>query len=62
VGLPASPLRDRVLENVDIQAENSFTIRNTLSLRLLNVKLNGKIVTPDAARKPQEQSQSEKAG
>ena len=53
VGLRESPLRDITLENVEINAENSFVIRNALDLRFKNVRLNGKMVTPDetASRK-----------
>jgi exo-poly-alpha-galacturonosidase len=46
VGLPESPLRDITLENVDIQAEKAFTIRNALGLHFNNVKINGETVTP----------------
>jgi exo-poly-alpha-galacturonosidase len=46
VGLKESPLRDLSLENVDIQADSGFTIRNTLDLHFQNVKLNGKAVFP----------------
>lgn len=47
-GLPASPLRDLTLENVDIQARNSFTIRNVTGLRFNNVKVNGRMIEPPA--------------
>lgn len=46
VGLPRSPLRDIVLENVNIEAKGGFTIRNALGLQFKNVKLNGKAVEP----------------
>jgi exo-poly-alpha-galacturonosidase len=46
VGLKESPLRDLSLENIDIQADSGFTIRNTLDLRFQNVKVNGKAVFP----------------
>ena len=45
VGLPESPLRDIRLENVEIQADTGFTIRNARGLRFDNVKLNGKPVS-----------------
>ena len=44
VGLPQSPLRELTLENVEIQANNGFTIRNTFGLHFENVKINGKLV------------------
>ncbi|HEY6225771.1 MAG TPA: glycoside hydrolase family 28 protein [Verrucomicrobiae bacterium] len=44
-GLAQSPLRDIVLENVDIEAKGGFTIRNALGLQFKNVELNGKPVT-----------------
>jgi polygalacturonase len=46
VGLPASPLRDMTLENVDIQAEKGFTVRHALGVRFKNVKVNGQIIEP----------------
>lgn len=49
VGLPASPLRDLTLEDVDITARNGFTIRHTTGLRFRNVKVNGRILTAPAA-------------
>ena len=53
VGLRESPLRDITLENVEINADNTFVIRNALGLRFNNVKVNGRIATPDetASRK-----------
>jgi len=48
VGLPQSPLRDITLENVDVQAEKAFTIRNARGVQFKNVKVNGKIITPPA--------------
>ena len=44
VGLPASPLRDLILENIEIEARNSFTIRHVTGLRFHNVKVNGQLV------------------
>jgi polygalacturonase len=59
IGLPQSPLRDLTLENVEIEANNGFTIRNTSGLHFENVKINGKLVptpregiTDDGAAKP----------
>jgi polygalacturonase len=46
VGLPNSPLRGLRLENIDIQAEKGFTIRDALELRFDNVKVNGKLFSP----------------
>lgn len=48
VGLPQSPLRDIRLENVEIQANSGFTIRNARALRFQNVKVNGILVSPPA--------------
>jgi polygalacturonase len=44
VGLAESPLRSLTLENVDIQAENGFVIRNATGLHFTNVRINGKTV------------------
>jgi polygalacturonase len=46
VGLAQSPLRDIILENVDIEAKSGFTIRNALGVQFKNVKVNGKPVAP----------------
>jgi polygalacturonase len=46
VGLPQSPLRDIKLENVDVQADRAFTIRNASGVQFKNVKVNGKLVDP----------------
>lgn len=43
-GLVESPLRGITLENVDIQAENAFTVRNAIGLQFNNVKVNGKLI------------------
>ena len=48
VGLPESPLRGIRLENVEIQADSGFTIRNVRGLRFENVKINGKPVSAPA--------------
>jgi polygalacturonase len=45
VGLAESPIRDITLENVQIQAENGFTIRHTRGLRFQNVTVNGRSVS-----------------
>jgi polygalacturonase len=45
VGLPESPVRALKLQNVDIQAESGFVIRNTRGLQFENVKVNGRLVT-----------------
>jgi polygalacturonase len=44
VGLPESPLRGLTLENVEIDADSGFIIRNATGLRFQNVKVNGKTV------------------
>jgi polygalacturonase len=46
VGLPESPLREVKLENVEIEANTGFVIRNARSLDFQNVKVNGKSVSP----------------
>jgi exo-poly-alpha-galacturonosidase len=48
VGLSESPLRDIRLENIEIEADSGFTIRNARGLRFQNVKVNGKTVTAPA--------------
>ncbi len=48
VGLLESPLRGLTLENVEIEATNGFTVRNTRGLRFENVKINGKPVSTPA--------------
>lgn len=48
VGLPESPLRGIRLENVEIQADSGFTIRNARGLHFENVKINGKPVSAPA--------------
>jgi polygalacturonase len=48
VGLAASPLRNITLENVDIEARSSFTIRHALGVRFNNVTLNGKLLESPA--------------
>jgi polygalacturonase len=48
VGLPESPLRELRLENIDIQADSGFTIRNAKGLHFDNVKVNGKSVSAPA--------------
>jgi polygalacturonase len=44
VGLREAPLLDLKLENVDIQAESGFVIRNTRGLQFDNVKVNGRLI------------------
>lgn len=48
VGLPESPLRELRLENIDIQADSGFTIRNAKGLHFDNVKVNGKAISTPA--------------
>ena len=48
VGLPESPLRELRLENIDIQADSGFTIRNAKGLHFDNVKVNGKAISAPA--------------
>ena len=45
-GLAQSPLRDITLENVNIEANGGFTVRNALGIQFKNVNLNGKPVAP----------------
>ena len=47
-GLPQSPLRDILLENVSIEAEEGFTIQHAIGVRFENVKWNGKLVASPA--------------
>ncbi|HZM06423.1 MAG TPA: glycoside hydrolase family 28 protein [Candidatus Saccharimonadales bacterium] len=44
VGLPSIPIQNVTLENVSIEAEDGFVIRNAPALRLVDVTLNGKAV------------------
>jgi polygalacturonase len=49
-GLSNSPLRDLTLENVDIEADKGFVVRDAQGLRFQNVKVNGKLVpSPESA-------------
>jgi polygalacturonase len=45
-GLPQSPLRDIILENVNIEAKGGFTVRNAVGIQFKNVVVNGKPVSP----------------
>jgi polygalacturonase len=50
VGLPQSPLQNLHLENIEMQAEQGFTVENVKNLRFVNVTLNGeRLATPDDA-------------
>ena len=63
VGLAESPLKNITLENVDIQAENQFTVRNTTGLKFNNVKVNGKTIpTPADSLSDKRSIRSAKSG
>lgn len=47
-GIAESPLRDIVLQNVEIEAASGFTLSNVQGLRFENVKLNGKAIEAPA--------------
>jgi polygalacturonase len=46
VGLPESPIREITLDDIDIEAERGFTIRNASGLHFTNVRVNGVPVLP----------------
>lgn len=52
IGLSEAPIENLRLENVSIEAQQGFTIRQTTGLQFKNVKLNGDVLEADSFADP----------